>query len=62
MIWFDVLLRYWSRLSAEMQEKVRRYYLLCTITEQHGGRFMPEHVRKLEQELQTEARKFGWRD
>lgn len=61
MPWLDVLLKYWSRLSAEMQEKVRQYYLLCTIAEQHGGRFMPAHVRQLEQELQTEARTFGWR-
>ena len=61
MPWLDVLLKYWSRLSAELQEKVRQYYLWCTIAEQHGGRFMPEHVRQLEQELQTAARTFGWR-
>lgn len=61
MPWLDVLLKYWSRLSAEMQGKVRQYYLLCTIAEQHGGPFMPTHVQQLEQELQTEARTFGWR-
>lgn len=57
MLWLDVLLKYWPRLSAETQEKVRRYYLLATIVEQHGGRFVPEAVRQLERELRAEARR-----
>ena len=60
MMWFDVLLQHWSRLSAEVQEKVRAYYHLHTAAEQHGGRFLPDVLRQLEDELQTEARKLGW--
>jgi hypothetical protein len=60
MTWLDVLLKYWSRLSAEVQEKVRGYYHLRTVAEQLGGQFLPERVQQLEQELQAEARKLGW--
>ena len=60
MSWFDVLLKHWSRLSAEVQEKVREYYHLHAAAQQHGGRFLPEIVRQLEQELQAAAHKLGW--
>ena len=60
MTWFDVLLWHWSRLSAEVQEKVRDYYHLQTAAAQQGGRFLPDVVLQLEGELQTEARKLGW--
>lgn len=61
MMWFDVLLKYWARLSAETQEKVREYYHLGVMAQQLGGQFLPERVQQLERELQTEARKLGWR-
>ena len=60
MTWFDVLLKYWSRLSEEVQEKVREYYHLHAAVQQQGGQFLPEMVRQLEHELQAEARKLGW--
>ena len=60
MMWFDLLLKSWSRLSAETQEKVREYYHLRTAAQQLGGQFLPERVRQLEHELQVEAHKFGW--
>jgi len=60
IIWLDVLLKYWSHLSAELQEKVRRYAHLHMMAEQLGGQFLPEPVRQLEHELQAEARRLGW--
>jgi len=60
LLWLDVLLQYWSHLSAEVQEKAQRYAHLHLMTEQLGGRFLPEPVRQLEHELQAEARKLGW--
>jgi hypothetical protein len=60
--WFEVLLKEWFSLSVEMQEKVRQYDFWCMIAEQQGGRGVPELARQLERELQTEARKFGWKD
>jgi hypothetical protein len=60
MTWLDVLLKYWSHLSAEVQEKARQYYHLRTVAEQLGGQFLPERVQQLEQELQAEACKLGW--
>jgi hypothetical protein len=62
MMWFDLLLKYWSRLSAETQEKVREYYHLVAMAQQLGGQFLPERVRQLEHELQVEARKLGWKE
>jgi hypothetical protein len=60
--WFEVHLKEWFSLSVEMLEKVRQYDFWCMIIEQHGGRWVPELARQLERELQTEARKFGWKD
>jgi hypothetical protein len=60
MTWLDVLLKHWSHLSEELQEKVRQHYHLQAAAQQLGGRFLPEMVRTLEQELQAEARKLGW--
>lgn len=54
MTWFDVLLKHWSRLSEEVQEKVREYYHLRPVAEQLGGQFLPERVQQLEEELQAE--------
>jgi hypothetical protein len=62
MMWFDLLLKYWSRLSAETQEKVREYYHLGVMAQQLGGQFLSERVRQLERELQAEARKLGWKE
>lgn len=61
MTWLDVLLKYWAHLSAAVQEKALQYYHLRTMAEQLGGQFLPEQVQQLEQELQAEARKLGWR-
>lgn len=61
MTWFDVLLEHWSVLPAEVQQKVREYHQLHNAAAQFGRRFLPERVWQLEQELQTEARKHGWR-
>ena len=61
MTWFDVLLEHWQALPAEMQQKVREYQQLHTAAGQFGRRFLPEQVWQLERELQTEARKLGWR-
>ncbi len=33
MSWLDVLLKYWSHLSAEVQEKVKRYAHLHMMAE-----------------------------
>lgn len=60
MSWFEVLLKHWSRLSEEVQEKVREYYHLRTVAQQLGGQFLPARVQQLEQELQAEAHKLGW--
>ena len=60
MAWLAILLKYWERLSAEVQEKARQYYHLCTVAEQLGGQFLPKQVQQLEYELQAEARKLGW--
>ena len=60
MTWLDVLLKHWSRLSEEVQEKAREYYHLRTVAEQLGGQFLPERVQQLEQELQAEAHRLGW--
>ncbi len=60
MTWLDILLKHWERLSEEVQEKAREYYHLHAVAQQHGGQFLPEVVRKLEQELQAEAYKLGW--
>jgi len=62
MMWFDLLLKYWSGLSTETQEKVREYYHLGVMTQQLGGQFLPERVRQLERELRAEARKLGWKE
>jgi len=59
MTWLDVLLKHWSHLSAEVQEKVRGYYHRRTTARRHGGPLLPQMVQTLEQELQTEARKLG---
>lgn len=61
MMWFNLLLKYWSHLSAETQEKVREHYHLDVIAQQLGGQFLPGRVRQLEQELQVEACKWGWK-
>jgi hypothetical protein len=61
MSWLDVLLKHWSQLSEEVQEKVRQHHHLEAMAQQLGGRFLPEMVRTLEQELHAEARKLGWR-
>ena len=61
MTWFDVLLKHWSDLSGEMQKKVQEYHELHAVAGQFGRRFLPERVWLLEQELQAEARKYGWR-
>ena len=60
MTWLDVLLKHWSRLPVEVQEKAREHYHLRTVAEQLGGQFLPEQVQQLEQELQVEAHKLGW--
>lgn len=59
MTWFDVLLKYWAHLSAEVQEKIRGYYHRRAAARRHGGPLLSEQVQTLEQELQTEARKLG---
>jgi hypothetical protein len=61
MTWFDVLLKHWSDLSVEVQKKVHEYHELHVAAGQFARRFLPERVWQLEQELQVEARKFGWR-
>lgn len=61
MIWFDLLLEHWSALPAEVQQKVREYHQLHTAAAQFGRRLPPKRVWPLEQELQAEAHKFGWR-
>jgi len=61
MTWFDVLLEHWPALPAEVQQKVREYRQLHTAAGQFGRRFLPERVWQLERDLQTEARKLGWR-
>ncbi len=61
MTWFYVLLEHWSDLSVEVQKKVQEYHELHAAAEQFGRGFLPEHVWQLEQELQAEARKYGWR-
>lgn len=61
MTWFDVLVEHWSELPADVQQNVREYHQLCSAAGQFGRRLLPERVRQLEQELQAEARKRGWR-
>jgi hypothetical protein len=61
MTWFEVLLKHWSDLSGEMQKKLQEYHELHAVAGQFGRRFLPERVWLLEQELQAEARKYGWR-
>lgn len=61
MTWFAVLLKHWSRLSAETQEKVREYYRLRALARRRGGRRVSEMVQRIEQELQAEARRLGQR-
>jgi len=61
MTWFDVLLEHWSDLSVEVQQKVHEYHELHAAAGQFGRRFLPQRVWQLEQELQVEARKLGWR-
>jgi hypothetical protein len=60
MAWFDLLLKYWSHLSVEVQAKVQEYSHLRTAAQQLGGEFLPARVRQLEHELRAEARKLGW--
>lgn len=59
MTWFDVLLKYWAHLSAEVQEKIRGYYPRRAAARRHGGPLLSEQVQTREQELQTEVRKLG---
>jgi len=61
MTWFDVLLKHWPALPADVQQKMHEYHQLHSAAAQFGRRFLPERVWQLEQELQTEARKHGWR-
>ena len=61
MTWFDVLLEHWSVLPADVQQKVREYQQLHTAAGQFGKRPLPERAWQIEQELQVEARKLGWR-
>lgn len=59
MTWLDVLLKHWSHLSAEVQEKVLGYYHRRAAARRHGGPLLSQMVQTLESELQTEARKLG---
>ena len=61
MTWFDVLLEHWSDLSVEVQQKVHELHELHATAGQFGRRLPPQRVGQLEQELQVEARKLGWR-
>ena len=61
MHWLDVLCKHWDCLSEEMQEQVRQYDFWCLIAEQQGRDHVPELAQQLEDPLQQEARKFGWK-